>query len=796
MYYETAYPTLLNGVSQQLPQSRIPGQLESQTNMVSDLVRGLCRRGGTNFVRNMASKLTSNSEIQHILTRLGGTDVLLTIDPTVSSFVSPFQAFDPRTGSALTVNLTDTAGGYLEDLNAASRFYSATVGDTAVLVCPNISPVVVNATVAINSKRAGYFYIASGAYSQDYTVKIVDSTSGTTYTASIQTPDGTVAAHVTDSTPEQVAINLQAALATALPPAYALYRDGAYVFIKSTSQDFSVISDTSQVYIQVSNNSLVRQTNTLPARLPPEANGYTVRIGNDATATHFRYDSAKAAWLEDAQPDARKLVRGLGLVLTRSGNVITIDRLDTKARAAGDTVSNPDLACMSVITGVAAFQGRLVLLSDQYVCMSAVNDPTQWYRATVTAILDSDPIEIALTTSYASSYRSGVVFNGNLLILADSHQVQVPGDIPITPTNATMALVANYGIRAEFSAAPLGRSLILPTNTGDSGVGFVETLPPENLEAMLRATTVTSHIPTYIPGALRFVSASNTADTLICGSRANEVTPYYNTSNVYVHQFMWAGNEKVHSAWHKWTFHYPVDFAYILDDRAYFVTGGTTGGLGRRLSYIDIRRGYVPEHYLDFAQYGSVATTMVGGESQGYIGSFTANSMDASLGEALRAYKVVGSESRLGENPGYVTISSNVYFSVSGTTGDKYYVGLPFTSEFTPTPPIVRDRSDNFLASQRIPLLKFIAQVNNTGAVQVRVKDRVYDSGTFDAPVVPHSALQTLGDSPLYTTGKVNVPCRTEARDTLMSMQTSDYYDMNITSLEYGFKLQLKSRRA
>ncbi len=44
--FESAYPSLLQGVSQQVPHFRLPGQVEEQTNMLSDTVTGPRRRPG------------------------------------------------------------------------------------------------------------------------------------------------------------------------------------------------------------------------------------------------------------------------------------------------------------------------------------------------------------------------------------------------------------------------------------------------------------------------------------------------------------------------------------------------------------------------------------------------------------------------------------------------------------------------------------------------------------------------------------------------------------------------------
>lgn len=47
--FESSYKSLLQGVSQQIPSERLPGQLTSQLNMLSDPVTGLRRRPGVEF---------------------------------------------------------------------------------------------------------------------------------------------------------------------------------------------------------------------------------------------------------------------------------------------------------------------------------------------------------------------------------------------------------------------------------------------------------------------------------------------------------------------------------------------------------------------------------------------------------------------------------------------------------------------------------------------------------------------------------------------------------------------------
>ena len=49
-----SYKSLIRGVSEQVPEERLPGQHAAQDNMLSDPVRGLIRRQGSTMIRESA----------------------------------------------------------------------------------------------------------------------------------------------------------------------------------------------------------------------------------------------------------------------------------------------------------------------------------------------------------------------------------------------------------------------------------------------------------------------------------------------------------------------------------------------------------------------------------------------------------------------------------------------------------------------------------------------------------------------------------------------------------------------
>ena len=69
--YESGYPSLIQGASQQVPDKRLDGQVSNQLNMVSDALTGLRRRKGFELLRFLENSMMlgsggSVSQVHHI----------------------------------------------------------------------------------------------------------------------------------------------------------------------------------------------------------------------------------------------------------------------------------------------------------------------------------------------------------------------------------------------------------------------------------------------------------------------------------------------------------------------------------------------------------------------------------------------------------------------------------------------------------------------------------------------------------------------------------------------------------
>ncbi|MCY1456571.1 hypothetical protein D9M71_738000 [compost metagenome] len=90
---------------------------------------------------------------------------------------------------------------------------------------------------------------------------------------------------------------------------------------------------------------------------------------------------------------------------------------------------------------------------------------------------------------------------------------------------------------------------------------------------------------------------------------------------------------------------------------------------------------------------------------------------------------------------------------------------------------------------------KLVWSLDTTGEVTFRVSDQArLETAYTTTPLRLYS--RDLGAGlPLAATTTLDTPARVDMQTAAFSLETDDYYDMNITSLEYGFRYVQRYRR-
>lgn len=769
--YEAAYKSLLQGVSQQLPEERLPGQVTAQTNMLSDPVTNLRRRPGVLFRKAFAWTSANDTHTLGWFTDIAGSRIHILLNTVTGNIRILNESFVEEASLA--------GGAYLTNVDP-TNIRTASVGNEFFFCNVDATPTLVYGGTEQNPALAGFFYVVAGMFSKTYEISVAHS--GGTYTASYTTPSGAGAGDAAYTTPEYIATALANALALNVP--LTVTRDGPYVFI-SKATAISVNTSTGQAYMIASKAAVVSDVGNLPARLPSVANGFICRVGSGSAAQFYKYDSTRTEWLESGSYGSPTSVTGTPISLIWNGTAWALDTTAFSGRVAGDDVNSPAHEWMTQgISGMGTYQGRLVLLSGPLVSLSASGQPRQFFRTTVTSVVSSDPIEIGAGMNSAAAYEWAIPFQKDLVLFSRMYQAVIPsGNTAITPSTATVVPTSAHETDTTSSPIAMGRTLMYCKPRSEDFFGAMEMIPSNYTDSQYLSQDATPHLPKYMAGRCRFAVASGVASMAI-------FAPSGDPNSLIVHEYHWDGDSKVQQSWHQWLFEYPVAAAYFASDMIVLVF---VKNAQLMLGTIDPRAGLFNaagerRPFLD----GYVSTTITN-----HVVNIPAwmLAFDPAIGSKLELVMLTGPMA--GEHVGSTldvggTSLTTVLSYPSGTVG----IGASYYSGFIPSPPVVRDMNEAVVHSGKATLLRYMIGTKGSSEFTVNVTDEYSAGEDLAVPTLSWSSPELALGRGLYANTEVSiVPCRTDMRSTSMEVFTENTGEMNITSLEYVARYHPKIKR-
>lgn len=773
--YEGTVQSLLQGVSQQIPRERQPGQVGEQLNMLSDPVTGIRRRPGATVLSNLNIQVTSDDALYTAYVERGADGRHLIINTETGAWYLLNKAAD----SVVSQGQSD----YLKTSIGHTSIQTASIAGLTYILNTEQKPVVQRSTSGkTNPDTTGFFYATTAAFSKTWNLTV--STSNQSWSVSYTAPAASADDAARLASPNWVAWMLYSALRDAGMPASNLANyNNTLVFYGLPN--LVVSSDAGSTYAKWSNQSRVEQESDLPATLPAEADGFMCRVGQAGSdMAWYQYDRENRQWSEVGAYNSVSSITNMPLELAPDDK---IQVRDFEGRLAGDDDSNEDPGFIQngYITGISAFQGRLVILSGPYVSFSASGLYQRFYRSTVTSLLDSDRIDISSASALNSVFRTALQFNRDLVIFGDSMQAVVSGASAITPTNASIALTSEIVCDSRVVPIVAGQTVLYPNRRSSSYAGIQEFIPSAYTASQYVSQDATVHLPKYLPGrVMKMVvsSVANVAFVMYSGER----------NSVLVHEFLWGPDgKKLQNAYHKWKLPSTVLSLHITSEEVIIVV--RAAGTGVSVLKIDPREGFDDQGmysmpFLDMQE----PVQILGGvfqvpESLCYAG-LSKDDFALAYMEGTAAGSELGISSINEDWAGRV---------VRGVPDGTYYLGVRCESAFTPTPPMLKDSNDNLVGSGHVRLLRFDVAVRNSGPFQVQIKDlsrSVEYDGDYSG-VILNSPELAPGLPLKVSLANIIVPCRTNADTTEMRLSTSGTLEMNVLDMTYILRYNQRRSR-
>lgn len=451
--------------------------------------------------------------------------------------------------------------------------------------------------------------------------------------------------------------------------------------------------------------------------------------------------------------------------------------LDWDARACGDEDSNPEPSFVGQrIRSVLFHRERLGFLVGENVVLSEVGFPFNFWRTTITQLLDSDPIDIAVQAKSVADLRHGVSYLKALVLFdPNGQQYQLSGDPVLTPKTVKIDQSTSYESSPYVPPVMSGSSIFFINEAPGIEWATVREYFIQDDTVTPDAPEVTAHVSHYIPCRPRCMAASGSADAVFVGIRQPS------GPQVYVHQFKWQGDEKAQSAWHEWQFSGVGAVAHMNVIGKYLYVVAEAPGGGCELLRVSLEDGSIMSEVstkFDVCLDRRVVVTPSWQQFGNYT-DITVPYVLTSLTDVLVLRTVDWG------TPGAVLDLTGASLQNGGQTirlpgnqaSGRVVVGLRYTQRFTLSRQFVRDSRNYSVLIGRLQIRRMTVRFQDTGyfTVTVQPKARAEASVSVRPPLLSTYQGRVVGDADFTT----NTPQVSSGSFTFLVQGQSDLVDVS-----------------
>ena len=267
----------------------------------------------------------------------------------------------------------------------------------------------------------------------------------------------------------------------------------------------------------------------------------------------------------DANKDSRKKLDNTTLpvqlfkAFDNSANqniYFVLQAIDYGERTAGDDTTNPFPSFANydetdnpnglfTINDIFFHRNRLGFISDENVILSETADYFNYFATTVLSILDTAPVDVAVSNNQVAILKSAIPFQESLVLFSDLQQFKLTSDEFLTPTSANVDVATNFEVSTDTKPVAAGKTIFFPFQRGAfSGIReyFIDIASQTN-----DANEITSHVPDYIEGTVKKLAVSSNEEVLCCIGDTDR-------KELVVYKYYYTDQEKLQSSWSKWKF--------------------------------------------------------------------------------------------------------------------------------------------------------------------------------------------------------------------------------------------------
>lgn len=596
-YSPLPVPNLIQGVSQQSAAQRRITQQEAQENCINSPVDGAVARPSTEIYAVLESAALGYADGYYYEIKRADENYLVKVyDGTV-------QVFNLASGAECSVTYTtpgDEAAivAYLEHAGSAFDKFSAQGVSDFLFIANKTKIPAMAANVTDVRPNEALIHFKAGNYKTKYSIGITHAS--TTYKWTYETPDNSVASNAQYITTNHLAATFFRALTAGstankkLPtgwtsgdydePEGPLGQEyyGAGGTGSGSSTDITTLGfginingnsihiwhETDDFVIDVDdgggNTALIAFKDFVQTFTKLPVNGfanYVVKVqgdsksGDDDYYVRFTTTGSTGAWEETIAPNTPYKIdpETMPVTLKNTGvNTFELALATWGERVAGDLDSDPDPYFIgSPIVDLMFNDQRLGVLTEAAIDWSKAENAYVFFKATVQTELAGDPIHFEINAKDTPIFTRGVVANEATQLWAQDTQFAVrTADQAFKAENISVKPATAYQYADNLRPISIGQSFYFGTEEEQVDDEEVYTTIRDVLyrEGKFAGDNdVTAHVPRYIPAKCRFMSGSDTRQMLALWSQEDPLA-------LFVYNFYIEGQDRVQSAWQRWSF--------------------------------------------------------------------------------------------------------------------------------------------------------------------------------------------------------------------------------------------------
>jgi hypothetical protein len=620
-------PNLIGGVSQQAPAIRNVNQCEEMINCFPSAIEGLVKRPPSTplfVMRNSSDVIYTNkgqlSISPHAIYRDANEKyfcMAVPASPAGSPTDPRIEVYNLSTNQKSTVHYDTDSRLYLADSNpdgSRERFKFLTIADvTFVVNTAKTVQLAADTSTAVNYQRVALVYIKQSNTDREVEIKVTDANGNNPLTVNHKASSSQLGT-------DHVAEALAAAIDTQNPGAA-----GAYTATSSDSVikitrgvDFKITVDDDfggQGAILIRDE--VQRFEDLPSTAPQD---YIVRvIGAPESGLddyYVKFDCVdgsgftKGVWKETLKPEVKykyDYATMPHILIRQSDGSFMFKRADGTTpgsnvpvgasyaafkwsdRLVGDDSTNEAPSFVGLkIANMVLFKNRLGFLSDENIILSETSEFFNFWRTTVLDLPDSDPIDIASSSSKIGKMKSGTVFNTELILFTENSQLVLRGGDILSPKSVALLNVGDYENYSDIQPVSSGLSVFFAYDRGANFSGVREMVPQPNIDGSYVVNSTTELVPSYLSNKTLHIAATTEEDMAAFVQTGS--------TSLFLYKYIRNNESLLQAAWFKYEFpdlptsaaytkatpvwaEFIDGYMYVLLQRAFVESGAVVGYL-------------------------------------------------------------------------------------------------------------------------------------------------------------------------------------------------------------------------